>query len=152
MFGRNRFAALMRKEVEVHTSSMTYRGTLVEVTMEDVKLRGETGWIIVPMERVRHIYEEGKSPRLERDPTRESTAALFMDEATRAEIAQDNASLASQDASPSPFDLEEVTEGIDFDPVPMAPFDEATPAEFRELPGKSLDPRSGGDSGDGEPG
>ena len=53
MFSRH--SDLLKQEVVVSASGVEYRGILVEVTDEDVKLRGKTGWIILPFQSVRRI-------------------------------------------------------------------------------------------------
>src|SRR5882724_10611496 len=58
---------------------MEYRGLLVEVTEEDVKLRGKTGWIILPFATVRSI-EDANKPDRGFDSMR-SVSAAFYDEA-----------------------------------------------------------------------
>lgn len=49
---------LMGKVVEVRTADMTYTGRLVEVGEEDVYLEAESGWIVLPVERVAFIREK----------------------------------------------------------------------------------------------
>src|SRR5687768_16051760 len=53
----NRHQALMGRPVEVIAAGILYRGTFVEMTDEDVKLRGPTGWIILPIGRVSSVKE-----------------------------------------------------------------------------------------------
>ena len=70
----NRHQALMGREVEVMAAGILYRGKFVEMTHEDVKLRGPTGWIILPVDRVSSVKEAGAKPpfpRLEKsvDPS-----------------------------------------------------------------------------------
>jgi sporulation protein YlmC with PRC-barrel domain len=43
---------LIGKEVEVNTTEITYRGTLVEIGESEIHLQSETGWITIPVERV----------------------------------------------------------------------------------------------------
>jgi len=43
---------LINKEVEVKTPDIIYRGVLVEVGANDVHLRSESGWIVVPMDKI----------------------------------------------------------------------------------------------------
>jgi hypothetical protein len=43
---------LIGKEVEVMTADISYKGTLVEIGEEEIHLRAETGWIVVPVEKV----------------------------------------------------------------------------------------------------
>lgn len=147
----NRFSELMRQPVIVYAGRVEYRGTLVEVTMEDVKLRGPTGWIIVPLDRVQRIVKEGEETLGKLDPLRESSAELFMDdqalEALQAQQAAEKLAAAQSAVAAAPpvaedeepeieiFDPTELTSDIDFNPVPLAPFDEETPTEFRDLPG-----------------
>ncbi len=46
---------LIGKEVEVRTSEIFYKGTLVEIGETEIHLRSETGWIVVPVEKVVEI-------------------------------------------------------------------------------------------------
>ncbi len=48
---------LIGKAVEVGTVETIYIGKLVEVSEEEVTLESESGWIIVPVERVAYIRE-----------------------------------------------------------------------------------------------
>ena len=58
-------------------NGVTYRGVLVEVTEEDVKLRGKTGWIIIPFQQVRRIEKANQKP-VGLDPLRNvSSASLW---------------------------------------------------------------------------
>ena len=43
---------LIGKEVEVHTADISYKGTLFEIGEKDIHLQAETGWIVVPVEKV----------------------------------------------------------------------------------------------------
>ena len=43
---------LIGKEVEVRTAEISYKGTLVEIGEAEIHLRAETGWIVVPVEKV----------------------------------------------------------------------------------------------------
>lgn len=58
----NRHQSLMGRPVEVMSAGILYRGTFVEMTDEDVKLRGPTGWIILPVDRVSSVKEAGTAP------------------------------------------------------------------------------------------
>lgn len=46
---------LIGKKVEVQTTDMLYKGILIEVSETDVNLQSETGWIVVPLDRVVNI-------------------------------------------------------------------------------------------------
>ena len=64
----------MGRPVEVMANGILYKGTFVEMTDEDVKLRGPTGWIILPVDKVSSVKEAGVKPpfpRLEKsvDPS-----------------------------------------------------------------------------------
>ncbi len=48
---------MIGKVVEVGTGETTYIGTLVEVNEEEVYLESESGWIVVPVEKVAYIRE-----------------------------------------------------------------------------------------------
>lgn len=43
---------LIRKEVEVITPEIIYRGVLIEISDTEVYLQSLNGWITIPMERV----------------------------------------------------------------------------------------------------
>ena len=58
----NRHQSLMGRPVEVMSAGILYRGTFVEMTDEDVKLRGPTGWIILPVGRVSSVKEAVTAP------------------------------------------------------------------------------------------
>jgi hypothetical protein len=49
---------LMGKIVEVGTVETVYIGKLVEVNEEEVHLESESGWIVVPVDRVAYIREK----------------------------------------------------------------------------------------------
>jgi hypothetical protein len=48
---------LIGKEVEVVTTEIIYRGTLIEIGETDIHLQSESGWIVVPLEKVLDIRE-----------------------------------------------------------------------------------------------
>jgi len=48
---------LVGKVVEVGTVEAMYRGKLIEVNEYEVHLETESGWIVVPVERVAFIRE-----------------------------------------------------------------------------------------------
>ncbi len=58
----NRHQSLIGKHVEVMSTGILYKGTFVEMTDEDVKLRGPTGWIILPITNVTSVKEAGLKP------------------------------------------------------------------------------------------
>ncbi|MGE5299966.1 MAG: hypothetical protein ACM3MB_03255 [Acidobacteriota bacterium] len=49
---------LIGKVVEVGTAETIYTGKLIEVNEEDVYLESESGWIVVPVEKVGFIREK----------------------------------------------------------------------------------------------
>jgi hypothetical protein len=49
---------LIGKIVEVGTVETVYIGKLVEVNEEEVHLESESGWIVVPVDRVAYIREK----------------------------------------------------------------------------------------------
>lgn len=49
---------LIGKMVEVITPDTTYKGKLVEIGEDDVYVESETGWIVVPVEKVVYIREQ----------------------------------------------------------------------------------------------
>ena len=70
----NRHQQMMGRAVVVMAAGIRYNGTFVEMTDEDVKLRGPTGWIILPITNVSSVKEAGAAPpfpRLEKsvDPS-----------------------------------------------------------------------------------
>lgn len=54
----NRMTDLRGKYVEVIANGITYGGKLVEIGEEDVYLESESGWIVIPVERVSVIKEK----------------------------------------------------------------------------------------------
>jgi hypothetical protein len=46
---------LIGKIVEVGTAETVYTGTLIEVNEDDVYLESDSGWIVVPVEKVGFI-------------------------------------------------------------------------------------------------
>ncbi len=48
---------LTGKIVEVGTTETSYIGKLIEVNENEVHIESETGWIVVPMDRVAFIRE-----------------------------------------------------------------------------------------------
>lgn len=50
---------LIGKQVIVTTFETTYRGMLVEIGEQELHLRAESGWIVVPVERVVEIKAAG---------------------------------------------------------------------------------------------
>lgn len=49
---------LVGKTVVVETFEITYTGTLVEIGDEEVYLQSDTGWIVIPTERITNIQEK----------------------------------------------------------------------------------------------
>lgn len=49
---------LVGKIVEVETGEMTYTGRLIEVGEEEVHLESESGWIVIPVDRIASIREK----------------------------------------------------------------------------------------------
>ncbi len=47
---------LVGKTVEVRTADISYKGTLVEIGETEIHLRAESGWIVVPVEKVVEIH------------------------------------------------------------------------------------------------
>ena len=47
--------SLIEKNVIVYTSVANYRGVLKEISEESVSLQGRTGWLVVPMDRIKDI-------------------------------------------------------------------------------------------------
>ena len=48
---------LIGKEVEVTTVETIYRGVLIEISETEVNIRSETGWLVIPLDRVVDIKE-----------------------------------------------------------------------------------------------
>ena len=48
---------LIGKFVEVGTPETTYFGKLVEVNEDEVYLESESGWVVVPIEKIAYIRE-----------------------------------------------------------------------------------------------
>jgi hypothetical protein len=49
---------LIGRTVEVGTAETVYFGKLIEVNDEEVYLESESGWIVVPVDRVAYIREK----------------------------------------------------------------------------------------------
>lgn len=49
---------LLGKEVEVIANNITYIGKLVEVSETEVYLQAESGWVVIPVEKVGTIKEK----------------------------------------------------------------------------------------------
>ncbi|MDH5202605.1 MAG: hypothetical protein OEZ31_07875 [Nitrospirota bacterium] len=49
---------LIGKIVEVQTADMMYVGKLIEIGEVDVHLESESGWVIVPVERIMSIKKK----------------------------------------------------------------------------------------------
>jgi len=49
---------LAGKIVVVETFETTYTGTLVELGEQEVYLQADTGWIVIPVERITSIREK----------------------------------------------------------------------------------------------
>ncbi len=43
---------LLGKEVDVTTFETVYRGVLIEIGLHDVHIQSETGWIVVPVDKI----------------------------------------------------------------------------------------------------
>ena len=50
---------LVGKIVEVETQETTYTGKLIEIGENEVHLESESGWIVIPVERIALIREKG---------------------------------------------------------------------------------------------
>ncbi len=125
MFARH--ADLLRKEVVVVAGGVTYRGVLIEVTAEDVKLRGKTGWILLPFEAVRSIRRADEALR-GFDPRRSVGAEFY--EPERPTVAADGAAAelvlepAPESEPPAELVLETVREPpaeLVLEPAPETP-------------------------------
>lgn len=49
---------LVGKIVDVETPGMTYTGKLIEVGEDEVHLETESGWIVIPVDRIMIIREK----------------------------------------------------------------------------------------------
>lgn len=49
---------LVGKTVVVETVETTYTGTLVEMGEQEVYLQSDTGWIVIPTDRIMDIHEK----------------------------------------------------------------------------------------------
>ena len=47
------------KAVEVNASDIIYKGILVEIGEKEVHLQSETGWVVIPLDRIVDIRESG---------------------------------------------------------------------------------------------
>ena len=50
---------LIGREVEVKTFETIYRGVLVELGESEIHLQSETGWLVIPVDKVIEITETG---------------------------------------------------------------------------------------------
>ncbi len=48
---------LVGKVVEVETGEMAYTGILIEIGEEEVHLESESGWIVIPVDKIVFIRE-----------------------------------------------------------------------------------------------
>jgi hypothetical protein len=51
---------LLGKQVEVIANGISYTGRFVEISEEEVHLESESGWVVIPVERVAVIREAEK--------------------------------------------------------------------------------------------
>ncbi len=51
---------LIGKKVEVQTTETLYRGTLIEISGQEIHLQAETGWITIPIDKVVDVREAGQ--------------------------------------------------------------------------------------------
>jgi hypothetical protein len=49
---------LIGKNVVVETIETIYEGNLVEVNEEEVHLESESGWLVIPLQKVINIYSK----------------------------------------------------------------------------------------------
>jgi hypothetical protein len=49
---------LVGKIVEVEADEMTYTGRLIEIGEDEVHLESESGWIVIPVEKIAFIREK----------------------------------------------------------------------------------------------
>jgi hypothetical protein len=49
---------LVGKIVDVETPGMTYTGKLIEIGEDEVHLESESGWIVIPVEKITSIKEK----------------------------------------------------------------------------------------------
>lgn len=49
---------LVGKIVEVEADEMTYIGRLIEIGEDEVHLESESGWIVIPVEKIAFIREK----------------------------------------------------------------------------------------------
>lgn len=46
--------------VEVGTVEMVYEGRLVEVNEYEIHLESDSGWVVIPMDRVAYVRQKGE--------------------------------------------------------------------------------------------
>lgn len=51
---------LVGKIVNVETIETIYKGKLIEVNEEEVHLESESGWIVIPMQKITSIYSDAE--------------------------------------------------------------------------------------------
>lgn len=49
---------LVGKIVEVETQETTYTGKLIEIGKDEVHLESESGWVVIPVDRIAIIREK----------------------------------------------------------------------------------------------
>jgi hypothetical protein len=50
---------LVGKIVEVETQEITYTGKLIEIGENEVHIESESGWVVIPVDRIAVIKEKG---------------------------------------------------------------------------------------------
>jgi len=46
--------------VEVGTVEAVYEGKLIEVNEDEIHLESESGWVVIPMDRVAYVRKKGE--------------------------------------------------------------------------------------------
>jgi hypothetical protein len=54
----------LRKQVIIHAGGIVYRGTLIEVSEEEILLKTKTGWVSVQVSQVSSIRGEGEEKEI----------------------------------------------------------------------------------------
>jgi len=54
------YAGLVNRQVEVLADGIVYRGRLVEMTEAELQLEGESGWIVIGIDRVADVRLHGE--------------------------------------------------------------------------------------------
>ncbi|MFH1017761.1 MAG: hypothetical protein V1798_06205 [Pseudomonadota bacterium] len=72
---RTKLDLLKKKKVEVRANGLVYRGVLIEASEDEILLKGETGYITVPMGQVTSVVDP--SAPMDKGPPRFVDPSFF---------------------------------------------------------------------------